>query len=153
MLSLLTFAQLTLAQLDDGTGGDAAGCAGCCGGGLCGLLFFVVWLAVIVAVVAGFWKVFVKAGKPGWAAIVPIYNLIILIEIAKRPIWFIVLFLVPVLNILAAIIIGLEIAKRFGKSQGFGIGLALLPMIFYPILGFGKDQYQDLPPSAGFMPD
>jgi uncharacterized membrane protein YoaK (UPF0700 family) len=141
-----------LAQYEDGTGDAAGGCAACagCGGGL---LMMIIWLAVIVAVIAGFWKVFVKAGKPGWAAIIPIYNLIVLIEIAKRPLWWFVLFLIPVVNIFAAIVISLEIAKRFGKDMGFGIGLALLPMIFYPILGFGKAQYQDLPPSTGLMPD
>jgi hypothetical protein len=110
-------------------------------------------LAIFVVVVIGLWKVFEKAGKPGWAAIIPIYHLIVLLEIVKRPIWWIVLFLIPVVQLFAFIVVGLELAKRFGKSQAFGIGIALLPVIFIPILGFGKDQYQDLPPSTGLMPD
>jgi hypothetical protein len=153
MLSLLTFAQLTLAQYEDGTGEAAGGCAACGACGACGVFGMLIPLAIFVVIVAGLWKVFEKAGKPGWAAIIPIYNIIILLEIVKRPIWWIVLYFIPIVQLLAAIVVGLELAKRFGKSQAFGIGLALLPMIFIPILGFGKDQYQDLPPSAGLMPD
>lgn len=128
----------------DGTG-EAAGCLGGCA---CGGLFFLVWLALIVGIIAGFWKTFVKAGKPGWAAIVPIYNIIILLEIAGKPIWWIVLFLLPLVNIVAAVLVGIEVAKRFGKDQIFGVGLGLLPFIFYPILGFGSAQYQGPPPSS-----
>ncbi len=99
-------------------------------------------LALIVAVLAGLWATFAKAGKPGWAAIVPIYNIIVLLEIAKRPLWWIVLFIIPFVNFIAAIIVSLDVAKNFGKSGAFGVGLALLPFIFYPILGFGSDRYQ-----------
>jgi hypothetical protein len=88
------------------------------------------------------WKVFEKAGKPGWAAIVPIYNVIVLLEIVGKPLWWIVLFLVPCANIVAFILIGIELAKVFGKGTGFGLGLALLPFLFYPVLGFGDARYQ-----------
>lgn len=100
-----------------------------------------IYLAIVVLVIIGFWKVFVKAGKPGWAAIVPIYNLIILLEIAGKPIWWIVLFFIPIANLVAAILIGIAVAEAFGKTPGFGIGLALLGFVFYPILGFGDAQY------------
>ncbi len=115
------------------------------GGGFLGMLFggvfFVIWLAVLVLVIASLWKIFTKAGKPGWAAIVPIYNIIVLLEIIRKPIWWIVLFLIPCVNIIAAILVALELAKVFGKGAGFAIGMILLPFVFYPILGFGDAEY------------
>ena len=90
-----------------------------------------------------FWKVFTKAGQPGWASIIPIVNLYFLCKVAGRPGWWLILLLIcfPVLWI----IICLDVAKRFGKSVGFAIGLMLLGIIFYPILGFGSAQYQGAP--------
>lgn len=102
---------------------------------LFGLAISVLWFASV-------WKVFVKAGRPGWAAIVPIYNLVVMLEIAGKPIWWIVLFLVPFVNIVIFFIMYIALAERFGKDAGFGIGLALLWFIFFPILGFGDAQYQ-----------
>jgi hypothetical protein len=110
---------------------------------LCPILGF----AIFILIVAGFWKVFTKAGKPGWAAIIPIYNWIVLLDIAGRPIWWIILLFIPVVNIIIPIIVGIDIAQVFGKSSGFGIGLGLLPMIFYPILGFS-----DAKPGGGSTP-
>lgn len=110
------------------------------------LLMFAFELAIIVAIIAGFWKVFAKAGKPGWAAIIPIYNIIVLLEIAGKPLWWILLFLIPIVNLIMAILVGIAVARNFGKSDGFGIGLALLGFIFYPILGFGSAQYQGVKP-------
>lgn len=107
-----------------------------------------IWLAIVVVVVVGVWKVFEKAGKPGWAAIIPIYNLIVLLEIAGKPLWWIVLFLIPLVNLVAAILVGIAVAKCFGKGTGFGVGLALLGCIFFPILGFGDAKYQGVPPPA-----
>lgn len=109
---------------------------------LIGLFVFAVEIAILVAIIAGFWKVFVKAGKPGWAAIVPIYNVIVLLEIAGKPLWWIILFLIPIVNIVMVVLVGIAVAKKFGKSDAFGIGLGLLGFIFYPILGFGDAQYQ-----------
>ena len=99
-------------------------------------------LAIAVLIVAGFWKVFTKAGHPGWAAIIPIYNLYILLKIAGRPGWWLLLFIVPVVNFVIAIIVAIDVAKSFGKGTGFGVGLAFLGPIFYPILGFGEATYQ-----------
>jgi len=106
-----------------------------------GFIIFLVELAIIILIVAGFWKTFEKAGKPGWASIIPIYNVIILLQIAGRPIWWIVLMLIPVVNLVIGIIVALDVAKRFGKSPLFGVGLAFLGFIFYPVLGFGDAQY------------
>jgi len=111
-------------------------------GALIGLFFLALELAILVAIIAGFWKVFVKAGKPGWAAIIPIYNVVVLLEIAGKPIWWVILFLIPLVNIVMAIIVSIAVARCFGKSDAFGIGLGLLGFIFYPILGFGDAQYQ-----------
>lgn len=111
-------------------------------GAIIGLLVLGIELAIIVAVIAGFWKVFVKAGKPGWAAIIPIYNLIVLLQVAGKPLWWFVLFLIPFVNLVAAVLVGIAVAKNFGKSDAFGIGLGLLAFIFYPILGFSDAQYQ-----------
>lgn len=103
----------------------------------------VLYIAVIVLVVAGAWKVFTKAGQPGWAAIVPIYNTYVMsVEICKLPILWFVLSLIPFVNFIAAIVICINLAKVFGKEGGFIVGLILLPMIFVPILGFGDAKYQ-----------
>ena len=103
-------------------------------------------LAIVIAFLAGIWKVFTKAGKPGWAAIVPIYNLIVLLEIAGKPLWWIVLFFIPLVNLVAVVLVGIAVAERFGKGAGFGVGLGLLAFVFYPILGFSDATYQGQPP-------
>ena len=105
-------------------------------------------LAIIVLCIAGFWKVFTKAGHPGWAAIVPIYNIYILTKIAGRPGWWLLLYLVPIVSLVIAIIMSIDVAKAFGKGTGFGVGLALLAPIFYCILGFGDATYKGVPTHA-----
>lgn len=106
-----------------------------------GAVVLVIYLAVIVASLAGMWKVFAKAGKPGWGAIVPLYNIILLLEIVGKPIWWLLLFFVPCVGIVVSVIVFIELAKCFGKGAGFGIGLALLSPIFFPLLGFGDAKY------------
>jgi hypothetical protein len=106
------------------------------------MVFFVVWLAIVALVVAGFWKVFVKAGEPGWASLVPIYNLVVLLKIAGKPLWWLLLLLIPVVNFIALIMVGMGVAQNFGKGAGFGIGLGLLAPIFYPMLGFSDAVYR-----------
>ena len=106
-----------------------------------------IWLVVCIAVIAGLWKTFTKAGEPGWGAIVPIYNFYLLAKIAGRPWWWLLLMLIPVVNILITLIVSVDIAKSFGKGTLFGIGLWLLGPIFYCILGFGSAEYQG--PAAG----
>ena len=103
------------------------------------LLFFLAgWLVLII----GVWKVFVKGGQPGWACLVPIYNLYCIIKIAGKEWWWLLLSLVPLLNIAVVIVLAVAVAKNFGKGGGFALGLILLPWIFYPILGFGAAKYQ-----------
>ena len=110
-----------------------------------GAIVGLIELAIFIAIIAGFWKVFVKAGRPGWAAIIPIYNVIVLLQIINKPLWWIILFFIPVVNLIAAILVGLAVAKSFGKSDLFGVGLGLLGFIFYPVLGFSDAQYQGAP--------
>lgn len=118
------------------------------GGGIIGIIMMLVWLAVVIGIIAGIWKVFTKAGKPGWACLIPIYNTVVLLQIVGRPIWWIVLLLIPFVNFVILIIVSIDMAKSFGKGTGFGIGLALLGFIFYPMLGFGDAKYQG-PAAAG----
>ncbi|MBP9758888.1 signal peptidase I [Candidatus Dojkabacteria bacterium] len=106
------------------------------------MVYVVVMLVVMVIMIAAMWKIFAKAGKPGWAAIVPIYNMIVLLEIVGKPAWWVVLMFVPVVNAVMMILVSIELAKVFGKGSGFGIGLAFASIIFFPMLGFGKGQYK-----------
>ena len=112
------------------------------GGGAVALLIFVVPLLIAAVVIAGMWKAFAKAGEPGWAAIIPIYNIYVMVKISDNPWWWLILFLIPVLNIVALFKINIDVAKQFGQGLGFGLGLAILPIIFWPLLGFGDYQYQ-----------
>jgi Family of unknown function (DUF5684) len=102
----------------------------------------IVALAIVALELAAFWKIFTKAGEPGWASIVPFYNIWVLLRITGKPGWWIILLLVPVVNIVIAILETVELAKAFGKSGGFAAGLIFLPFIFYPMLAWGDAQYR-----------
>jgi hypothetical protein len=108
-----------------------------------GILLPIIQLAILVAALAGLWKTFEKAGRPGWEGIVPFYNIWILatVIVGKPPLWFII-GLIPFVNILLHI----EVAKQFGKTTGYGVGLGLLPFVFYPMLGFSDAKFT--PPTA-----
>ena len=101
----------------------------------------VLYLAILVFYVAAYWQLFAKAGEPGWGALVPIYNLYLYCKIAGRPEWWLILFFIPLVNVVIALILAMDIAKAFSKSSGFGIGLWLLSFIFVPIIGFGSATY------------
>ncbi len=113
-------------------------------GGLAALfsgVFMLVFLAITVVMIASMWKVFVKAGQPGWAAIVPIYNIIVMLQIVGKPIWWVLLCMIPFVNIVILLLIFIDLAKSYGQSAGFGIGLLFLGFVFFPILGFGSARY------------
>ncbi len=112
-----------------------------------GPVFWICWSAFVILMVAAMWKVFTKAGQPGWAALIPIVNVYFLCKVAGRPGWWLILMLIPLVNFIILIILDIDVAKNFGKGAGFGIGLLLLPFIFFPILGFGSAQYQGGPQS------
>lgn len=117
------------------------------GAGIAGLVALVIYLAIIVLVIAGMWKMFAKAGQPGWGAIVPILNIYLLCKIVGRPGWWVILMFIPIVSLVVMIIVMIDLAKSFGKGVGYAIGLILLGFIFMPILGFGDAEYQG--PAAG----
>ena len=114
-------------------------------GGPMGTIVMLVWLAICLTVIAGIWRVFTKAGEPGWGVLIPIYNFYLLCRIAQRPGWWLILMFVPVVNLIVGIVLSIDIARHFGKGAGFGVGLAFLGIIFYPILGFGSAEYGSAP--------
>jgi hypothetical protein len=107
------------------------------------------WMAVAVVVIVGGWKVFEKAGQPGWAILIPIYNLYVMLQIAGRPGWWLIFYLIPLVNLIIMIVVAIDIAKAFGQSAAFGFFLLFLFCgIGYLILGFGDYRYQGAPLSA-----
>ncbi len=105
------------------------------------IILVLVYLAVIVLAIAGLWKIFTKAGQPGWASIIPIYNAIVLIQIARKPMWWILMLFIPCVGLIFSILLWIEVCKKFGKGGGFTVGIVLLPFVFIPMLGFGSAQY------------
>jgi membrane-bound ClpP family serine protease len=105
----------------------------------------VFWLIILVVSIVGLvamWRIFTKAGKPGWAAIIPLYNAVVLLQIVGRPFWFLLLLFVPFANIVVAALVAIDLAKSFGRSTAFGL---LLNFLFAPIgqliIGLGGSQY------------
>src|ERR1700727_1951234 len=112
---------------DPNSAGALAGVAA-----IIGVLIIPLIIVSLISII-GQWKVYAKAGKPGWACIIPIYNLIVLLEIAGKPIWWIFLFLIPCVNIIFVVWTLNLVSKSFGQSEGFTVGLVLLGFIFWPI--------------------
>jgi hypothetical protein len=138
MTSLLAFADRSfLAQVEYHTSTE---------GKPPGPIFWILWAAFMILIIASIWKLFTKAGQPGWAAIIPIVNTYFLCKVAGRPGWWVILMFIPLVNFVIWIIISIDIAKNFGKGTGFGVGVALLSFIFVPILAFGSARYQPAPP-------
>jgi hypothetical protein len=100
-----------------------------------------VFVVISILEIIGLWKIFTKAGKPGWASIIPIYNFIVLLEIVGKPIWWFLLILIPCVNIICIVIIINRLSKSFGQGVSFTIGLIFLGFIFIPLLGFGDYPY------------
>jgi hypothetical protein len=143
MLDMLLTAEVIFAQGRGGSGGsDTGGAAFGTGFMICQLVGLVAfWLLTGL----GKWKAFEKAGEPGWAGLIPIYEFIVQCKIADKPLWWVALFFIPcvggIIGLVLVFIVSIEIANRFGRSGGFGVGLALLAPIFWPILGFGSSEY------------
>lgn len=118
------------------------------------VVYLLITLAVAVVSIIAMWKIFTKAGKPGWAAIVPVYNFVVLYQIVgMNPLWLLVLIgmIIPFVNFVAAIaffvltiLVDIKLAKAFGKGGGFAVGLIFLPFIFQCILAFDKSEYQGI---------
>ena len=112
-------------------------------------MIWFIYLVIYVLVVAGWWMIFQKAGEAGWKAIIPIWNILVLLRIVGREWWWIILMLIPIVNIVIWVIVSLDLAKSFGRGTGFGIGLFILSPIFALILGFGADTYKGPAASGG----
>lgn len=111
-------------------------------------MFTIISLVLCVFVLVCMWIIFRKAGKPGWAAIVPFYNLYVLFDITWGSGMRFLLLLIPIYNIILGIQTQVRLARAFGKSGGFAAGLVFLPYIFIPLLAFGKETYQGVPVKA-----
>ena len=109
-------------------------------------IILLIELAIVAFFVVAHWKVFVKAGQPGWASLIPIYNCYVWLKISGKPGWWLILLLIPMVNLVVVFLCCLAIAKAFGKSDLFGVGLFFLSFIFVPILAFGDAAYA--PPQA-----
>jgi hypothetical protein len=119
-------------------------------------------LALSVFIIITWWKIFTKAGRPGWAAIIPVYNLIVMFKIAGvSPLWLLLIIgsFIPFVNfvtgiayLVVTIIMYVKLAKAFGKSGWFAVGMILLGVIFLPILAFGKATYTGIAPAAPIAP-
>ncbi|MDX8142946.1 DUF5684 domain-containing protein [Lentzea sp. BCCO 10_0061] len=115
-----------------------------------GVFGTIIYLALAIFGVVVFWKTFTKAGQPGWAAIIPIYNIYVLLKVAGRPGWWLILLLIPIVNIVILAIVSIDVAKSFGKDTVFGVvGLWLFSIIGYAILAFGGAQYRGPAALAG----
>ena len=112
-----------------------------------GTVALVVYLLVLVLELAAAWRLFTKAGRPGWAVIVPVYGTYVLVKIAGRSGWWVLLLLVPVVNLVAMAIVVYDLARSFGRGGGFAIGLFFLSFVFVPVLAFGPATY--LGPAGG----
>jgi len=106
---------------------------------------FMVFVGIIgVFMVVTMWILFNKAGQPGWAILIPIYNILVILKIAGKAWWWLFLLMIPIVNIVFMIMVYHGISKNFGKDAGFTIGLILLGVVFFPILAFGAAKYQPL---------
>ena len=108
-----------------------------------GFFFSIVVLTTVIILIVARWKIFTKANQPGWASLIPIYNALIFLKIIGKPWWWILLFCIPYVNLVFHIWGYNLLSKKFGKDEGFTVGLVLLPFIFLPILGFGSSEYKD----------
>ena len=112
-----------------------------------GTTMMLIQLAIMVLIFASFWKIVEKAGRPGWKGIIPIYNIFVLLDICGKPWWWVILFFIPIVNIVMAVLFTHAVSTSYGHGAGFTIGLIFLSFIFYPILAFGDSRY--VGPSGG----
>ncbi len=108
-----------------------------------GAIAVIVPLVIVLVMIISGWKIFTKAGKPGWAVIIPIYNIIVLLQIVKKPVWWLVLFLIPVVNLVIMIVVAYLMAKHFGQPGWHVVLYVLLPILYLPYLAFSSAQYQE----------
>lgn len=122
----------TLAQTDSSSGAAGLGMFG---------LFAVIWLASFVLYLVAMWKLFVKMGQPGWIGLVPVLNAYGVYKLAGRDWWWVILLLIPCVQIVALWFLAADTAKLFGKELGWTLLLFFVPGLGYLILAFGDSQY------------
>ena len=105
-------------------------------------ILWLLYVAFIVVYLVAAWIVYTKAGEEGWKALIPIYNVWVLLRIVGRPGWWLILFLIPLVNGVIWIIVSIDLAKSVGKGTGFALGLIFFAPIFYMILAFGDATYR-----------
>jgi len=113
------------------------------------MVIIMIQLTLVIVSIVALWKLFSKAGKPGWASIVPIYNSCVMLDIAGKPMWWmpmwwILLMFIPVVNLVISVLMLIGLAKNFGRGTGTVIGLIFLPFIFLLILAFGSAEYEPI---------
>ncbi len=111
-------------------------------------VIWIIALAIGVVGIVAMWKVFTKAGKPGWASIVPIYNTLVLLEVIGRPWWWILLMFIPIVNLVVIVIVYNDLAKAFGYGIGMTLALIFFPYIAMLVLAFGDSKYGGVPQHA-----
>jgi len=117
-------------------------------GGIGGVILALIYLAILVLMIASMWKLFVKMGKPGWAAIVPFYNYFVLTEALKKPIIYFIGMLIPFVNMIVSLILMWELVKSFGKGAGFFVATLFFGFITLPMLAFGDATFTPPPDPA-----
>ena len=113
-------------------------------------VYAIVMIAVVFLTVASMWRLFAKAGEAGWKSIVPIYGAVVLLRLVGRPWWWLLMLLVPVVNLIFSVMLCFDLAKAFGKGTGAGFGILLLGPIFVMWLAFGDARYVRGPKSPAF---
>jgi hypothetical protein len=106
------------------------------------VMFLLIILAVSLLIVAAYWIIYERAGQAGWKSLIPFYNMYVLMEISGKPGWWMFLLFVPLVGVVVYLLAMLSLAKRFGRSELFGVGIFLLPMVFLPLLAFGGAKYE-----------
>ena len=112
-------------------------------------VLIIIYLAIAILMIVSMWTIFAKAGKPGWAVLIPIYNIIVFLEIIEKPWWWLFLWMIPLVNYVFIIWSWNLLVKKFGKSEGFTVGIILLAPVFIPILAFGGSTYEGAAPPEG----
>ncbi|MDR2928348.1 MAG: DUF5684 domain-containing protein [Cytophagaceae bacterium] len=115
------------------------------------VLYALLLFLFAVYMIASVWRIYSKANQPGWAAIIPIYQVIILLRIVERPWWWIFLFCIPIANIVFVVIVVHRLSKSFGRGVGFTLGLLFLPFIFFPLLAFGDFLFKGFDNNQNFV--
>jgi len=105
-------------------------------------VFFYVSIAYTLFILVASWILYEKAGEPGWALLVPFYNLYLFNRMAGKPGWWLILWFLPFVNLVVPILVCLALAEKFGKGVEYGLGIVFLGFIFLPMLAFGDAEYE-----------